>query len=509
MPGRDFSKQTEQALSYRVFSGGLNSTANPLNLADNECSDLQNVDFDKTGSVLKRNGYTALNTSAFNSGAAWTSLHFFELSSGTDYLIGTCGNKLAKMDSLDGTWDDVTGALTITAGAENKFKWITFKDIAFGTNNVDPPIKWSGSGNGAAMTAVTGLTDAKWIETWENYVFLANVTISGSIHTTRVYWSAINDPESWDAADFNEVGFKDGQEITGLKAFGERLVIFKERSIWIAAFTGDADIPFTFQKTPSSVGCVSGYAIEEVNNNLLFWAQDGQYLFDGSNSTKLSDRITTTLGTLAKGKFPQIVSSYQYEKNRAWAACTLSGGGTNNRVITWDSHNNAYSFYKGHNANAFARVVVSGEERVYFGDYSGYVYRADTGLDDYPANTLTAIDSYFKTRWFDYGDLSDVKGLPHLTIFYQQSTAILTVAYSYDLEDGDVYTRTLDTSTSGAVWDSAVWDVDQWAGTGGSFYRFDLTGRGRVVRFKYANARASETYQIHGISKLVHLETDV
>ena len=40
-----------------AFTGGLNSTAGPLNLQDNESSDLQNVDFNRFGSIVKRNGY--------------------------------------------------------------------------------------------------------------------------------------------------------------------------------------------------------------------------------------------------------------------------------------------------------------------------------------------------------------------------------------------------------------------------------------------------------------------
>ena len=51
----------------KVFNGGLNSTSGPLNLQENESSDLQNIDFDKFGSILKRNGYTCLNTSAMSS----------------------------------------------------------------------------------------------------------------------------------------------------------------------------------------------------------------------------------------------------------------------------------------------------------------------------------------------------------------------------------------------------------------------------------------------------------
>ena len=44
------------------FNGGLNSTNGPLSLKDTESPSLQNIDFNKFGSILKRNGYIVLNT---------------------------------------------------------------------------------------------------------------------------------------------------------------------------------------------------------------------------------------------------------------------------------------------------------------------------------------------------------------------------------------------------------------------------------------------------------------
>jgi hypothetical protein len=53
-------------VSFKGLGGGVNTTAGQLYLQPNEWSDLLNIDFDKFGSIIKRNGYTALNTSAFS-----------------------------------------------------------------------------------------------------------------------------------------------------------------------------------------------------------------------------------------------------------------------------------------------------------------------------------------------------------------------------------------------------------------------------------------------------------
>ena len=489
------------------LSGGLNTNASGISIKDNESTGCQNVDFDIYGSVIKRNGYMRLNTSAFNSGAAWNSLHWLELSSGTDYLIGTCGNKLAKMDALDGTWDDITGALTIAAGNNNHMRWRTFLNTAIGTNNVNLPIKWTGSGNGSALTVPTGLTRAKFIEVFNAYTILANVAISGTDYNSNLMWSTINTIETWDNADFASIALNDGTDITGLKVLGDKLVIFKERSIWVGLFTGDADIPFQFIKTPSTVGCISGDSVQEINNGLKFLSQDGFYYFDGSNSTKVSDRIITTLDSFGKNRFMNVQSIFQKEVNKYWSAFTTSGGTTNNRCITWDAINNAYGLYNGHNVNCFALVYTAGEERVYFGDYSGYVYQADIGSNDNPAGVETAIDGYWYSKWFTFDDLADIKEILCAYIYYQINSATLTFAYSYDFDDSDAYSQAFSMSTSTAVYGSAVYGTDTYASTGGAVIRRDLTSRGRVVRFKFANSAISETFRIDGLGMFGYLGT--
>lgn len=498
-------------LQFRKNGAGLNSTASALSVEKEESPDLQNIDFDKFGAFRKRQGSATLNSSAFNSGAAWTSLHWLELSTDTDYLMGTCGDKLAKMDSLDGTWDDITGALTITPGNNNHFQWITFLDTALGTNGVDVPIQWTGTGNGSAAAVPTNLTKAKWIESFtpNSYYFLGNVTVSGTAHPSRVYWSDLNALTFTDT-NFNEVARNDGTAITGLKMLGEELIIFKEHSIFKALFTGDRDIPFVFVRTKSSVGCVGGYSIQEVSNGLIFMAEDGFYYFDGSNSFKMSDRITATLGDMEESRFPNAVSCYQHNKNRYWSSETTSGGTTHNRNIMFDSYNNSWSLYRGLSANCFARVRTSGEERIYFGDYSGFVYRADTTNTDNPLGVATAINAYFYSKWHDFEDIVHSKGTPHIYIYYQLSNATLTFSYAYDGESVSSYNQTFSTSGGAALYGTATYDsTDTYASTGSAIVRRDLTSRGRLVQFKYANATSGETFQINGYGTLTRAETYV
>lgn len=583
------------SVAYRSNAGGLNSTASPTALQDNESSELLNVVFNKFGAVKKRAGYTALNTSAFNSGATWNGIYWYELNSGSQFLTGVCGNKIAKMDDLDGTWDDITQtgavvftgaglndataggtftgngdieykvvidatgtpdtfewfkdnvsqaagvsitggaqtldngltitfaattghtlnnqwvfhpATTITAGNNNHVSWATNVNTMLGTNGVNRPFKWTGSGLASIMSVPAGLTTAKYVAVYQGYTLLANVTVSGVVYPNRVYWSALDSISSWDSADFRDVNTGDGQSITGLKVLGESIVVCKTRSIWTGQFTGDADIPFVFGESRSYVGAVADESIQVIDNGLMFLSSDGFYFFDGNNSFKASDRINATLDTFAKNRFSECVSSFNATLNRYITSFTTSGGSTHNRNITWDNFNNAFSLWSGVNANCFARVYVSGEERTYFGDYLGYVYRMDVGTDDYPSNVQTAITSYYYTKWFDYGDLIIKKAVPITAIYFQLTNSTMTFVYSYNFESADQYTQTFSMSAGGSLYGSGLYGTATYASSGGGVRKRHLTGRGEVIRMGFKNSTLSETFTLDGFGAYPYGETE-
>lgn len=510
MAGLTFTSGS-QSIPDINFNGGWNNTSGPLSVQNNESPDLQNIDFNKFGSIVKRNGYTALNTSALSGTTTSDGLHWFEFSNNgtyTSYLMTVNNTKLYKMDALDGTWDDITGSLTITAGNFCDFE--NFLNQVFATNGVDAPFKWNGSGNGSTMSVPTGLTAAKCVTQFQNYLFLGNVVVSSAAYPSRFYWSEIKDATTWLSTSFIEVSKDDGQKIICMKSLGDRLVVFKERAIYNVQFTGDNDIPFIIQKSNSSVGCIAQFSVQEVENGFVFLSHDGFYYYDGNNSFKLSLKIQNTLSTYNTTRFNQARSMRQKDKNRYF--CSLPSGGqtTNDTVVVWDWYLNAFSMYSGINAASMATIYISGiQEAIYFGDYLGFVYHMDTGSDDYPSNVQTAISAYYYTNWKSYDDIVDEKGIPNVVIYYQSSNTVLTFAYSYDFESADTYTQTFSLATGSDVYGTAIWDTAHYASSGGSQTRRDLDGRGRVVRYKFANAALGEDFQIDGLGSFVHLETNV
>lgn len=364
----------------------------------------------------------------------------------------------------------------------------TFLGHALGAGEGTIPWQWyDGNSTATAMTVVDGLTEAKFVRVFQNYCFMGNVKISGIRYPSRVYWSAIRSITSWDAADWIEVSKDDGDEITGLRVLGDRLVVYKNNSVYIILFTGDFDLPFVVQKTNSAVGCAAPYSIQEAENGHIFASQDGIYFFDGSNSYKLSDRINDTYEGVNKTYLEKATSLYQKKKNRYLISLPSGTSLYNNFVLSWNSYLNAWSKYAGMSASVMATFLIDDtEERPYLADYLGYAYRNDYGTDDYPSNTIKAVNSYYCTNWKCFEDICDNKGFPHLYITHRsESSTVLTLNYGYDFYNGDQYTQSFSLVTTQSVTAYTV--------------RRDLDGRGKFVRFKFSNTSSRTSYRIDGL----------
>lgn len=376
--------------------------------------------------------------------------------------------------------------------------------------------KASGTGDANITYTVYGanvnITTAKYVEQYNNYLFLANVTAAGVYYPTRIYWSNLQDTTTWLQSSFIEISENDGQQITGMKVLGNNLIIFKTRSIYILSFTGDPDAPFILQgggKANSDVGCVSHFSIQEVQNGLVFLSPDGLYYFDGLNSSKMSDRINPTILALNQNQLANARSCVQRIKHRYMMAVP-NGNSTNDTIITWDWYLNAFSVYTGMAPSTMCTTYTNGfTEKIWFGDYSGYYYQMDTtSLNDYPLGVATAINSYYYTNWKDFGDLIDEMVIPQCVLYYLVSNSSLNFSYSYDLSLSDQYNLSISLSGGGSLFGTGVFGTATFGQSGGGLQRIDLNGRGRVARFKFSSNSLSNTWRIDALGQFPSVETE-
>lgn len=96
----------------------------------------------------------------------------------------------------------------------------------------------------------------------------------------RVWFSEVGEPESVYALNYIDTrGF---EPVTGQRAAGDQLVTFCRATTYDVQGYSIAD--FNMRKISPSVGCISHFAVVNINERLWFPALDGVYRFDGGSS---------------------------------------------------------------------------------------------------------------------------------------------------------------------------------------------------------------------------------
>jgi len=274
--------------SLRDSSGGMNTEVVDALLPDNTSRLILNMDLDLIGALRVRKGTTAIGNQLVD-GKVVTSLFYFKDSAGganSQQIAGINNagdtNALLKYNNA-GTWTDITGGTSYTAGA--KFRFATFLDLTFIVNDKFDAIKsWSGSG-ALGTSQLTSAPNGQFLSVFNSRLYVA----STSANRDRVLFSSIPDISgniTWDVTnDYLDVNPADGMNITGLANTGTLLLIFKERAMyrWNGRST-DANLVV-------DIGTTSNESIASRNGAVFFFNPYGIWVTDGSYPRRLSRPI--------------------------------------------------------------------------------------------------------------------------------------------------------------------------------------------------------------------------
>lgn len=301
MAGAGSARAASVTAAYRDFSGGLVDSVEPLFLQPNQSPALLNVLLDEALGALKpRSGY--VQCGSLPSGNLVTGLYEFSKSDGTRRLIATDNqNYYQTADCV--TWTTIKTGLSSTA----RPSFVTVRDKLWVMTRSTWAFTWDGTTtkllDGTAGTSSPSL--CAYAEFWHEIVWCARTAANPS----TVYFSDITDTAGNDidpstssvafpatnAFDIDENG---GSPIYGIKAFRDRLYVFKGNGIWQIDFNSKFDNRVV--KTLATAGARFNTSIVELDNLLYYVGIDGIYAFDGNNSVRISDPIRQTFDGLSQ-----------------------------------------------------------------------------------------------------------------------------------------------------------------------------------------------------------------
>lgn len=223
-------------------------------------------------------------------------LHSYRGATGTRKLLAATGNVGAAIDiaiynSSTDTWDQQ--GRSYTAGSEIEFA--TFLDRVFITNINDASETFNGL-TFSTSDEVSGAPKAKYPLPYLDRMYFAYVDISGTTHYSRVCYSSIADVNgdiTWNPAlNYFDVARDDGDIIKGLGENSNRLLIFKENSL----YRWDTNQLF---KVPAAPGTSSQRTVRNLQGSTIYLHRSGLWLYDGNVSNLISRPIKDIIDSIS------------------------------------------------------------------------------------------------------------------------------------------------------------------------------------------------------------------
>ena len=256
-----------RALNYKIdtikveIGDGVNNGLPLFDVKETEATDMQNLDSRKYPAMhvrTPRKDYTTALTTIRHLGRRKN-----------DYLI-VVDDTVWKY--WNGAWVNILTGLT-AADAES----IDFMDKTILVNGTDAKY-WDGSTSGN----VTGMPASHFVTVHANRIYAANKT------NQNLNFSALRKYNDWTTANDSGqvvVETRDGEFCSGLTAFANHVMYFKEHSIHELYGTGPYN--YSMQVLSNEYGCISHRSIKEVDGKLLWLSYKGVYLYTGGTAPQL------------------------------------------------------------------------------------------------------------------------------------------------------------------------------------------------------------------------------
>jgi len=244
------------------------------------------------------------------------------------------------------------------------------------------------------------LTKAKYVEVFENYLFLGYTEENGVSCPQNVRWSDLLDETDWYTGDSGgaEIGSRDF--ITGLIKYKGFLIVFKQESVhqmWLTEASTDI---FNNKPLFTELGCkASDSIIMDDKENLYFFASDNtfRHLLYGEISQPIDPIVKAIKPSLVDG----IKSTFIDEYGEIWWAIPHGTCSANNKIIkykkVWNQEDTA--------VNAFGKYIKESTE----------LYLSDLGADTSGyTKKLHSVETGSNASYFVLStDLTDKKGLSY------------------------------------------------------------------------------------------------
>lgn len=487
-----YGQSALQPKRYFTNNGGLLDRNSPLSVPDQFASDLTNVTLDTRGQLLKRTGQDMINLTTGTLGtSAVTGGGYHAASSGSNFFGVVVGTNVYRTgNTFAGSYDTVTGTVTVTSGASNLVQVTDLNDKLIFCNESDKPFYLASTGN--AVHISTGLfTGAKTCSTYGTYLVIGNTTESAVNYTSRIRWSDINDVNDFPALNYIDVEPDDGDKIVSIISFDDSIYIFKKRSIHRMVITGlDGADAFIIRPVVRNIGAWAKNSVRVIPNvGIAFLAQNTLYVLNDSGLNPIGDSIQRTFDGVTRSQWSNAVAAVYPKRYQYWIAVSTGASTTNNVVLVYDYIQQSWTVY-GLAMNALAQAEDSnGNNLLITGDYLGNQYKQDsTNSTDDINGVTTSIQFSYTTPDLFMDSPEYTKNFKYLYLFFNVVESTTTVEAGFDYLSTFEFSEDISLGQVGALYDTAIYDTDVYPSVAYKVARIELNRSAKAVKLRFSES---------------------
>lgn len=211
------------------------------------------------------------------------------LLAGTRRVIAGTATKLYELSG--GAWVDRSRAASYALGTDERWSIAQFGNDTLACNKSTVIQRSPGAG---AFADVATAPKAIALACAAGFVLAVNTNEATYGDSSDRWWCcAQNDATSWtpSATTLATTGrlVSSPGPLTTIKAFGDQVVAYKEKAIYLGRFVqGDAAV-WQFDQIPGDVGCVGVDAVTDIGSAHIFVGRGDIYYFDGTRPVSIAE----------------------------------------------------------------------------------------------------------------------------------------------------------------------------------------------------------------------------
>lgn len=355
-----------------IRSAQLNDTVCP----ENSVQVAINMNFDRVGALVTRNGIEQLTTR----GGSISSFGTLSIQGGIKRLFAQVGTNIS-------VWDGANWTTVRTASVTTKARFSQWLNHTYMVNGTDA-LQCS---DGGAFAATAGFVPATTMPVgdfisvgFEGRIWIANKTNDAVYYSDIVQFT----PPSTYSITYNAANFlknfspQDGESMTGLFRVPRALLVFKQNHIYRIYSASNVD-PFPAY----NVGTYSQESIVQAKDGLYFHHSSGFYKFNyDGQPTEISRRVIDFVKAIPRTSYENVVGIYDGFDNIKWSigSVTVDGVTYANCQMRYTISTQVWTVYDFNGISITALISFDNGTTIeqLAGTSTGIVAKLDTGTTD-------------------------------------------------------------------------------------------------------------------------------